>query len=341
VHADEAPWSQIAALLELGDLITPFALKVAGSLGLADCFDEDRAMTIEELVPMLSVERASLERLLRSLEVAGLVCERVSGGYVLTDLGSVMRSDHPLSMRDACSLAPLEVDAWIWLEHCVRTTESGFFRAHGESHRSFRARNLDEDVRMDRIHQAATRLELLTLARAYPWRDTPRVVDVGGGTGTFLAGLLARFRDMQGTLFDLPRMLVNAAPVLARYGVAGRCKLVGGDFFEAIPTDGDLYVLKAVLGGWDDAACLHLLGVVRRALRPENRVLIIEPVMGIGRAFGRANILQLHTFVLYGGKVRTLGDYRALADAADMQVQRVIIRPTLSMIELGLRTASP
>ena len=41
---------------------------------------------------------------------------------------------------------------------------------------------------MDRAHKAATRVELLMIARAYPWAEAKMIVDIGGGTGTFLQG---------------------------------------------------------------------------------------------------------------------------------------------------------
>jgi hypothetical protein len=35
-----------------------------------------------------------------------------------------------------------------------------------------------------------------------------------------------------------------------------RCEVVGGSFFEAVPTGADAYMLKSVLLDWDDAKIL-------------------------------------------------------------------------------------
>ena len=40
-------------------------------------------------------------------------------------------------------------------------------------------------------------------------------------------------------------MIARAGEVLEEYGVADRCRLVAGDFFEEIPPGGDVYILKA------------------------------------------------------------------------------------------------
>jgi hypothetical protein len=320
-------------LIRLGDLLTPMAVRTASSLGIADHFDEG-STTAEILAQRLSVKVEPLMRLLSALTEVGVLSQGESGGFSLTDIGRVLRKDYPFSMRDAFTIATPDIRAWAQLEHCVRTGQSGFEHAYGETHRSYRSRNMEEDIRMDRAHQAATRLDLLTLARAYPWSEAQTVIDVGGGTGTFLAGILRRFPRLQGILFDLPRMIANAAEVIEEHGVAERCRVIAGDFFYEVPAGGDVYVLKAVAGGWDDSSCVRLLATVRRAMRLESRLLLIEPVAGVEQKFSRGNIVQLHSLVLYGGIYRSVADYRRLADSAGLAIYRVIPRSTLPIIEL-------
>lgn len=323
-------------LLQLGDLMIPLAIRTAGSLGIADHFDEGPT-TPEVLAERLSVKVEPLTRLLRALVATGVLAQENSGAFGLTAIGHLMRRDHPLSMRDAFTVATTEIKAWSELEYCIRTGRSGFEHAYGETHRSYRSRNTEEDIRMDRAHKAATRVELLTLTRAYPWSEARTIVDVGGGTGMFLAGILERFPHLQGTLFDLARMIANANDVINDYGVAARCELVAGDFFDAVPSGGDLYVLKAIVGGWDDDSCIRILTTVRRAMRADSRLLVIEPVMGVGREFSLGNVVQLQSFVLYGGKDRSIDDYRSLADSAGLEIRRVVPRSTLPIIELVRR----
>jgi hypothetical protein len=63
-------------------------------------------------------------------------------------------------------------------------------------------------------------------------------------------------------------------------GVARRCAVVGGSFFETIPEGGDAYLLKYILHDWDDAASLAILAACRRVFRPEGRLLIMERIVG-------------------------------------------------------------
>jgi hypothetical protein len=323
-----------AELIRLGDLQVPIAIRTAVSMDLPGQL-QDGPLTALELADRLAVEPAPLSRLLEVLTEAGVLSRNASAAFALTDIGQVLRKDHPLSMRDAYPLAITELRAWSELEYSIRTGRSGFEHAYGEPHRSYRARVSEEDMRMDQAQKAATRVELLTLCRAYSWQNFRTIVDVGGGTGMFLAGLLQRFPNLNGIVFDLPRMIANAGTILQQYGVAGRCRMVGGDFFEAVPAGGDVYVMKAVLGGWDDAASIKILQTVSHAMSPDSRLLVIEPVMGAGPEFSRGNLVQLYTLVLYGGKDRAIEQYRALAAAAGLEVRAVIPRITLPIIEFA------
>ena len=326
----------ISQILKLGDLVTPMVIRTASSMRLADQFEEECPETVTSLSEKLSVDESALQRLLIALTEINILSTVDFEKYSLTQIGKVLRSDHPFSMRDAYTIALTDVNAWFELANCVRTGQAGFEHFYKESHRDYRARVLEEDKRMDRAHQAATRLDLVMLIRAYPWDEIDTIVDVGGGTGTFLGGVLQRFPNIQGTLFDLPRMVANAPAVLAEYGVEDRCIIVPGDFFKEIPKNADVYVLKAVLGGWNDESSIQILNVIRNAMRKDSRLLIIEPVMGIGEPFARSNVVQLHSMVLYGGSYRNIEDYHQLAKKSGYVIERIVPRSTLPILELSL-----
>jgi hypothetical protein len=67
------------------------------------------------------------------------------------------------------------------------------------------------------------------------WPHAGTAVDIGGGRGTLLAALLKARPGLSGVLFDLPYVAGNAGASLAAAGVAERCRVVGGDFFDAVP----------------------------------------------------------------------------------------------------------
>lgn len=62
---------------------------------------------------------------------------------------------------------------------------------------------------------------------------------VGGGNGSFLAGLLVRHPELTGVLFDPPQVVAGSTGVLNRLDVADRCEVVAGDFFECVSEQAD------------------------------------------------------------------------------------------------------
>ncbi len=69
--------------------------------------------------------------------------------------------------------------------------------------------------------------------------------------------------------------------MLEAAGVAGRCEIVGGSFFEAVPKGGDAYLLKFIVHDWDDAASTAILRACRRAMRSEAKLLVLERLIGL------------------------------------------------------------
>jgi hypothetical protein len=91
--------------------------------------------------------------------------------------------------------------------------------------------------------------------------------------------------------------------------------------------------MKWILHDWDDTACLALLGVCRRAMTPNSRLLAIELVIDPGRSNELAYAMDLQMLVALGGKERTAAEFAALYDAAGLSLTRII--PTASMYSLN------
>lgn len=62
------------------------------------------------------------------------------------------------------------------------------------------------------------------------WRGEEYVVDVGGGDGALLEGLLVRRAGLRGVVFDLPQLMDAATQRIAAAGLADRCQVVAGSF---------------------------------------------------------------------------------------------------------------
>lgn len=142
------------------------------------------------------------------------------------------------------------------------------------------------------------------------------MVDVGGGNGAFLAAILARQPATRGVLFDQPHVVGGAGPILAAAGVADRCEVVGGSFFEAVPAGGDAYLLKAILHDWEDGDCVRILRTCRRTMVDGAALLVVERELGAPNEAVDAKFSDLNMLVGPGGRERSADEYAVLFAAA-------------------------
>ncbi|WP_378730180.1 methyltransferase [Nocardia brasiliensis] len=323
----------IATLAATADYAFAFAVRAVARLGVADHLGDGRRH-ITELAEAVGAQPDPLYRLLRALAVKDVFAEPRPKVFELMPSGQLLRTEHPFSLRDVYSGAGADVRAWGAFDYSLRTGAAAFDRVHGCDFATYRSRNPIEDAELDRAQHAGTRLDLLTLIRGYPWAAARTVVDVGGGTGALIFALLQRFSAMRGTLFDLPHVVAQARPEQYGADVAERCVLVGGDFFDSVPAGADMYVLKTVVGGWDDEHVVAILRTVRAAMRQDSTLVVLEPIMGYGEEFTLGNVVHLRTLLLYGGLDRTMDDYNRLLASARLRPTRVIPRVTLPIIEV-------
>jgi demethylspheroidene O-methyltransferase len=175
---------------------------------------------------------------------------------------------------------------------------------------------------------------------AYPFHRHRKLLDVGGGDGTFLCAAAARVPALQLMLFDLPAVAERARARLAAHGLAQRSTVAGGDFRrDALPTGADLATLIRVVHDHDDASALTILGAVHRALPPGGRLLLAEPMAATpgAEAMGDA-YFGIYLFAMGRGRPRSAAQLTALLQQAGFgQVRRL---RTAMPLQTGLLRAT-
>ncbi|MEX5727618.1 demethylspheroidene O-methyltransferase [Rhodovulum iodosum] len=107
------------------------------------------------------------------------------------------------------------------------------------------------------------------------------LLDVGGGTGAFLAAVGAAYPDLKMTLFDLPAVVPAAEARFQEAGMAGRAAVVAGSFRDdPLPQGADSISLIRVLYDHADETVEALLAKVFTALPPGGRLIVSEPMSG-------------------------------------------------------------
>lgn len=306
-------------------------ISVAAELGIADLLAVGPC-TATELADKTNAHGESLYRLLRALAGVGVFAQDAQDRFSLTPLSELLRSDAPFSQRAFAIMMGAEFcQAWGQLLHSVRTGEPGFNKRYGVPFFQYMTDRPDRhriyDAAMTGVHGGETGPVL----DAYDFGAFGTIADIGGGNGTALAHMLERLPGVNGILFDLPAVADHARPVMAELGLSERCRVEGGDFFTAIPTGADAYVLRHIIHDWQDDEAIAILRHCQEALNPGGKVLVVEMVIPPGGepSFGKwLDVMML----LVDGRERTQAEYDRLFRAAGLKLDRVI--PTASDVSI-------
>ena len=314
------------------------ALHLAAKLGIADLL-KDGPRAYGELATATRTHASSLNRVLRLLASVGVFAEQENGNFALTPLGELLRSGVPGSMRAAVMLfagVPIQ-DSWKELEYCVQTGEPAFRRTSpGADAFSHMAQNPEQLKVFDEAMATFAPQTASAVAAAYDFSAFRTVVDVGGGNGALLIGILNANPNLRGVVFDQPHVAQSAVGKIAAAGLATRCDAVGGNFFESVPSGGDAYMSKHVIHDWNDERAVTILKNCRRAMTPGAKLLLVEGVYPAridqsdtarGAAANDVNML-----VCTGGRQRSEAEFQSLYTAAGFRLTRIV--PTLVRVSV-------
>jgi O-methyltransferase/methyltransferase family protein len=325
-----------AALIVLMTLHWPAqALYVAAKLGIADLL-RDGPKTVEELARDTATDATSLRRLLRALACIDIFAELPDGRFKLTRLAERLRVDHPKSMR---SMVLCFGEPWNWrpFGELLRSVETGapaFDHVYGKGLFEFLSDDPEAGAIYDSGMTALATEGQAVAARAYDYKGIETVVDVGGGRGTVLAGVLEANPHLRGVLFDQPAVVARARERLSGTPLGQRCTPIAGDFFESVPEGADAYLLSTVIHDWDDERASLILRNCRRAMSSGARLLLAEAVVPPLNEYHFSKHMDLEIMVMYGGRERTEAEYRRLLAAEGFEVTQVLETVTpFSLIE--------
>ena len=308
-------------------------IHVAAELGVADALASGEK-PVEALAEEVGAHPGSLFRLLRGLASLGLFRETSPRTFTLTPLAELLRNDHPQSLRHfARMLGEEHYRSWNQLLHSVRTGESAFQREFGMGVFAWYEQNPERAAVFNAAMGDFSRIEVAGFLAAYPsFGEIHHLVDVGGCRGQLLISVLQAHPHLRGTVFDQPAV-VKDLPVPPE--LEGRLEVQSGDFFSAVPAGADAYLMKHILHDWHDDACLQILGHIRSAMAPGDRLLILEPVIPPGNEPVPGKLLDLNMLVMTdGGRERTAGDYEQLLQRGGFNLKRIIPTPsTICVVE--------
>lgn len=259
------------------------ATGVAATLRIADLLAEGpRSST--HLASVAGVAPVPLTCVMKVLVAAGLFAELPDGTFANTPDSETLRSDHPTSVRSWCMLAAGD-DQRLFQQmgHTVRTGDPANELVLGGTLYAYLAKTPDAADIYDRAMEDLARPLACVLAAGRDLSQVKTVVDVGGGRGTIVRGLLRAVPHLTGICIDRPDVCDRARRDIEPE-LVGRLTYEPGDFVKSVPTGADLYIVKNVLHNWNDDSSIAILRTIATAMRSQTaaRLLVIEPVVGGG-----------------------------------------------------------
>lgn len=300
------------------------AISVAAKLDIADLL-RNRPRTAEDLAEATGTDPAMLGRLLRALAGLAIFAEDAKGEFSNTPLSETLRGDHPESVRAHAILWGTQLfrRPWEELQSAVATGRPAFDTVFQEPFFEHLGHHPEDAAIFNAAMTGGSSMDLSAILAAYDFSRFSRIVDVGGGRGALLRGILRATPAPCGVLYDLPAVVAGVTAFQTE-DLASRAEIVPGSFFDSVPAGADAYLLKRVVHDWDDEAALKILKNCRRAIDPRGTLLVIEWVLKPANQPDFGRFMDLHMLVLLGGRERTASDFETLLGEAGFRLSRII-----------------
>lgn len=264
----------------------------------------------------VSADPRSLSILLDALVAMGLL--RKTGARYRN--AEVARDFLASGLRSKRSILLHHLDCWgDWtgLEKKVRRGRKGRAR-EGNIQENF-IRGMEDNAR-ERAAEVAARI---------PLRPGERVLDLGGGPGTYAVEWAARYPGAELTVFDTPETLRVTRKILREKGASHLVRLREGDFLKD-PLGGpyDFVWVSQILHAYSGKECLAILRKARRALAPGGRVAVQEFLLDesktapAGPAFFSVHMVA----VTEGGRAYSAGEVARMLKTAGFR-KVAIVKP--------------
>jgi len=229
--------------------------------------------TAQELATETKTDLRALTRLLDCLVSFGLL-KKNHNTYGVTEQGELNSSQHPET------LLPIILhmaDLWHTWSHLTDII------THGPNPQKKPLEGLQAQKRLESflgaMHAIAQGLSR-DIAKSYDTRPFKRLLDIGGGTGSYTIAFLENNPALKGVLFDLENVIPMAEARIRKQGLSDRVALVPGDFYtDELPRGCDLALLSAIIHQNSPRQNLDLYCKIYNALNNGGALLIRDHIM--------------------------------------------------------------
>lgn len=238
----------------------------------------DGPLAISEIASRTGLSERAAARLVDGAASLRLL-QRVGDRFALGRLGAVMVGNAAITalLEHHSALYQDLADPVAMLRTESASTSLSDYWAYGQAARPSELRTADV-TGYSAVMSASQSLVAEEVLEAYRFDRHRRLLDVGGGDGTFVLRVAQRAPQLHVTVFDLPAVVALARQRLDAAGLS-QAQACGGDFVrDALPTGADLITLVRVLHDHGDEKVRKVLHAAHQALANNGTLLVAEPM---------------------------------------------------------------
>jgi C-methyltransferase len=304
---------------------------VFAELGLADAF-VNGPQTLEQLAEFGGVKAPILKRVLRgTFELTFLTFDVDTQRYHLTEMGAMLGTNHPFSMREEARLNGADYRYQPW-GNLINILRNGIKDEYSPTVKNGSLDYLkDKPELLSTFHKTLhqkSKIENKAIVKDYDFGQFTKVMDIGGGLGTFIMSILDQNPELEGYLFELEATLDFELPEKYK----NRLHKTPGDFFVDIPGLADAYTMKNVIHNWPEEKVIMILKSACEAMKKtdgigtepsKKRLLIVENLLAEDDTPKLATWMDLNFMVIIDGAEHTLEEYRMIGRKAGLELAEV------------------
>ena len=292
-------------------------------------------MTAEDLAQHLQVDTRGLEMLLNALTAMALL-EKREEQFMTTEFSATHLNRHSADYIGHIILHHHNlVEGWSKLDQAVR---------QGSPVRSRSTHATDDSERESFLMGMFNLASMLAphVAATVDLHGRSRLLDLGGGPGTYAIHFCKHNPDLSAVIYDLPTTRPFAEQTVQRFALADRIVFHGGDILiDPIGSAFDVVWISHLLHGDGPETCATIVAKAASALNPGGLLLIQEFLLDDNRAAPlQPALFSLNMLIgTPSGQAYSQGEVsQMLAEAGLVDIRRLSIKlPNGAGIIAGVR----
>ncbi len=297
------------------------SVHAAVSLGIADLL-LDGEKSIESLSKITESNQDMLYRLLRALAGIGIFTEVNDKVFANTPMSETLTENRLkyISMMFECES---HNKTWDNLLLSIKNGRSSFEEVYGENAFLWLSKHPEQAEYYYRANGTKSYIVNGTIARGFDFSKFSKITDLGGGHGELMVAITKLCPDIICVVADLPGVIKRGAQRMNEAGIH-KVLFEPCDFFKAVPSGSDLYILSNIIHDYDDEKAKIILDNLFSVTGKDLHLLVVEDIVPEGNEFSVAKFLDLEVFLMGGGRERTLFEFQQLFSDSGLEIVNII-----------------